>query len=358
MKLVKADTLYNDNLEWFKNVILSINKLFNVENIKSVYALKIQFPLETIDTSTLDINKYIEYSHDENDANFINGLVWIYLESNQKFIHNIERFNKLYSDFEKKHGGINPLYSLEYDDNFKKFIVEKTEFKSIHEYRDSFYDDFGIDIVEYFDVSINPVKHQRSYKHYILKNISSKFYPYKSKKITYGLYTEKPVHKLIKLYTCYMEISPFSEANDIKKSAMNHLSKMKKDVEELNPLFDLYYENEENAQTNISNTFKKVKSSKDTFKRAFIVFSIVKLHHLEDELDKAFRLFNFYMLKKYYAKIYIGETNLLQKLQEVDGFKNIKGEMKIYNVPLNVISDGITKENIRILVKLLLQELP
>ena len=60
MKLVKADTLYDDNLEWLKNVILSINKSFNVKNIKSVYALKIQFTLETIDTSTLDINKYIE----------------------------------------------------------------------------------------------------------------------------------------------------------------------------------------------------------------------------------------------------------------------------------------------------------
>ena len=65
------------------------------------------------------------------------------------------------------------------------------------------------------------------------------------------------------------------------------------------------------------------------------------------------------MLKKYYDQIYIGETNLLQKLQEVDGFKNIEGEMKIYgDIPLNVIVDGKSKENIKRLVKLLLQELP
>ena len=90
-----------------------------------------------------------------------------------------------------------------------------------------------------------------------------------------------------------------------------------------------------------------------------MVLNIVKFHNLEDELDKAIRLFNFYMLKKYYDQIYIGETNLLQKLQEVDGFKNIEGEMKIYgDIPLNVIVDGKSKENIKRLVKLLLQELP
>lgn len=360
IKLVKADILYDDSLELLRNIISSINKSFNVENIKSVDALKIQFPFETIDTLALNINKYIEYPYDGNDANFINGLIWIYLESNQKFIQNIELFNRIYNDFEKKHGGINPLCSLEYDDDFEKMIIEMTEFKSIHEYRDAFYDAFGIDLIEYFDIIINPeLKHQRSYPHYILKNISTKFYPYKSKKIAYNLHTEKPIHKLIKLYTCYMEISPFSEVNDIKKSAMNHLSKMKKDVQALNPLFDLYYENEENTQTSISNKFKSVQKSKDAFKRAFIVLNIIKLHNLEDEFDKAVRLFNFYMLQKYYDQIYIGESNLLQKLQEVDGFEKIEGAMKIHDdIPLNVILDGPPKENIKKIVKLLLQELP
>lgn len=369
-KLVKGDKLFNDELQLFKNIIAPLDDKLYIKNIKSICSIEFKFPIESLTENTYIINeKYINYSHNDNDLEFLNGLIWTYLESNNKFIKQIKIFTKLCNDYKKFHSSIDPLYSLEFDKDFEKFLIEKTSSSSnnkintFEDYRDLFYDKFGIDIVEYYNIYLNdhPRIDQRGeiHKINILKNISSKFYPYKSKKIQYNIETKQPIHRFIKRYTSYLEISPFVNDKTISSTAKDYLKLIKNHVKGLDHIFRLYYEFEENEQYNTANSFKSIKSSVDSFKKAFLVLEIIRHYQLENEIDKAIRYFNFFILQKYIHEIYIDESNLFEMLEIEDEFENIEGEIKLSNkVPMTPVQDGTTKENIRKIIKILLQELP
>lgn len=370
-KCVKSDNLLNDRLELFKNLIAPLNKNFIIDNIKSLGSVKFSFPIESIIDDQFEINnKYIEYTYANDDLNFINDLVWIYLESNEIFKKQIKIFENLCKNYEKNNNSINPLYSIEYDSDFEKFIIEKVnknskniDINSFEEYRDLFYDKFGIDIVDYYNICINthPTLDEigETYKYNILKSIDSTFYPYKSRKIHSNSITKQPIHRFIKRYTTYIELSPFVNILSTKKIAKEYLDTMKAHIKELDCTFKIYYENVEDEKKSISNAFNKVSTSEERFKKAFMVFEIIRYYKLEDQIDKAFRLFNFYLLKKFNNLIFIAQENLADMLEFKDEYINIEGAITLSSeAPITPIQDGKTKENIRKIVKVLLYELP
>lgn len=369
-KLIEKNTLNNSDTRLFKNIIAPLSDKIYIDNIKSISCIKFSFPIESITKNTYLLNEeYINYSHNGNDLEFLNGIIWIYLKSNDKFIKQINIFKRICKEYEKTHSYIDPLYSLELDEDFEKFLLKKissnsnNKINSFEDYRDLFYDKFGIDIVEYYNIYLNknPKINQRGeiYKINLLKNISSKFYPYKSKKIQYNIETKQPTHRFIKRYTSYFEISPFINDKTFTSEAKDCLKLMKHHIAGLEDIFKLYYEFEENKKYSTSNSFKSVKSSVNRFKKALLIIEIIRHYKLENKIDKAIRFFNFLILKHYVKEIYLDDSNLYEMLEVKDEFENIEGNISLSDkVSITPIQNGTVKENIRKIIKILLQELP
>jgi len=284
------------------------------------------------------------------------------LNSNEQFIKHSTHFKNLCNNFIKEHGYFDPLYSLDHDSEFNNYVISKLKLTSFEEYRDVFYDKFGIDLVEYYekiiDTKHNAIKQEQSYKVSILKHVSMNYYPYKSNSIIHNINITKPVHKFIKLYSSYIEISPFLGASENIDILKYNLKNLKNNLKDISNIFDLFYEHESDNKEDISNALPGIKQGQDILKKSFILVEIIKSHNLKDDIEKAIRLYNFYILKKYNMHICIEEDNLSDMLNDINGISTIYGTLKLnHKATVTLITDGNSRTDIKKFTKILLQNL-
>lgn len=384
--ITKKKAYTNNNINELKTLLHSINPSFNTEKLDeiSMLSFEINIPLETINNTNFEIeDKYINYNEGK-DLDFLNDLIWIYLLSQENFVKRLNEFYSLYNQV-----ALDDIIVLNFEDEieFINLILKKTNSPTFEHYRDKFYDDFGIDIVEYYNKVLNPIidiHNNKVFSFKMLKNTETTFYPYKNiyQKTHYDITTSKPTHRLIKRYTSYIEVSSFLNDSTLEKLIKNIKENMKLNISDLTGMFEDYHiedeDQEEILEFNTSKAFASINQSHNKFKTAMIIYEIMKFHNIIENLDinKGIRLFNFYLLKKYYNQIEITETDPnSKKPKDKSKLKSANLKFSLNSISdTNIINDGVeltlskevpllllienadTTKNIKIIVKLFIQE--
>jgi len=366
-KIEKGDTLYK--LEKFKNLISHISDKFYSENIKSINGITFEFPVEIPKNTNYSLNQlYLELDFNviNDDLKYLNKLFWIYISSDKKFIKQVTLFKKILKKYNRCIGDINPLYSIEYDEDFQKFLVKKLtksskgKIESFENYRDLFYDKFGIDIVEYYDKYLDPYpfrkKQEEAYKANLKRNTLMKFYPYKREQFQFNIEMAEPVHRFIKRFIVSIEISPFDTNKTINRLIKSIQILINSNITDLESLNKDYKKKEWDKYT-YQETFKQISSGKDILKKAFLVFEIQQF--FRKTFDESVRYYNFFLLKHYYDEIYLDESNLLEMLEVEDEFTNVQGSLTLSdNTALSFIFlQGDSYKHIKKSVEVLSKEL-
>lgn len=356
-KVSKNYDLQYKDLHLFKKLCISLDIEFKLDNIEKLDYVKIPFYLDIVEDAVYEIdNKFIHCKYEDSGLEFLNNLFWIYLESDIQFVKQIKVFNNLCKNF-TKNDYFDPLYPIEQDDGFNNYVIKKLNLSSFGEYRDKFYDKFGIDLVEYYEKIIRKEHDniRNKYQYSILKNIALNFYPYKDRKILHEISLNKPTHKFIKLYSSYIEISPFLKVNETIDLLKVKLTDIQENLKFISKVFTLFYVNENEKKEEITGSLPGINKGQDILRKSFILIEIIRYHNLKDDIEKAIRLYNFYILKKYNKLICINEDSLYDMLNN-SNINNIYGTLKLNKeAEITVIVDGKTRNDIKKFTNILLQ---
>ena len=115
-KISKNYDLQSKDLHLFKKLCSSLDINYKLENINKLEYVKIPFYVDIVDNAKYIINnKYFDCVYEDNSLNFLNNLLWIYLQSNQRFIKHSSNFKNICNNFVKKYGDFDPLYSINHN---------------------------------------------------------------------------------------------------------------------------------------------------------------------------------------------------------------------------------------------------
>ena len=380
VKILGRELYTKENIEELLTLLKSIDASLDTQsllNSPEIYC-NVKFPIETKVNTNYRINKeFLNFSDDMTDLEFFNELIWIHISSQSDFKKQIKQFNNIYDEMCKDEFIINFNNNVE----FLKVLAEKTNASSFEEYRDNFYDDFGIDIIEYYykvifnfkddeDEDNNDEEKDKDKDTRIafkmLKNTDKKFYPYKLNQIIhYDFTTTHPIHKLIKKYTSYVEVYPYVKDEFLNELIQKAKKNMKTNFENLTNLYGIFHHIEldetPHKYINKEQLLTFVEKNKNRLKKAIIIYDIMKYHNMLDykSINTGIRLFNFYLMKEYSSSICVkNEDNKIITLQDYLNNPIYESVEIILNtdVELNLIKKNAILTKIKMLVKFFIQE--
>lgn len=377
----------SNKIDVVKTIITSINKEFKVENI-TIGDISFDFNIELPQNDNFEFpNDMATYqpAKEANALEILNEIIWLYLFHKQDFCTKLEQFDHfiLIAQTHKEYVCLYPAYHkihIELLDN----IISKSdcEGNNFEEYQKLFYSQYGIDLKEYLDrkpiheeaIFDEPTEEkpteemkdpQTIYKEYqihvnkykMLRNIIHLNNTHNNNKITFNINASKPIHKLIKSYSSYIEINPLMTRQEVQKLVKQYYQICSESTELLKA-FD-----KEAASTGYTKPTYALKSTAPSSKsgiviiKSSIIIVMIMEHFQIDHIETAVRYFNYYWVKENYQSIQLDGKSLLNilnnhKCNHLIGTISLKKEKD-----LNLIKSGPTKRSIIKLVKLLKQSL-
>ena len=212
-------------------------------------------------------------------------------------------------------------------------------------------------MVTYEDYQIN------SNRNKILKNITGlNQMGVEKEKTIFHISTSKPIHKLIKSYSSYIEINPLMTQNELKNLIQNYY-KIYSELQEILELWNTGTSSWENGEETKKDIYYDIKSHAPTtisgiqiIQKSMIIYMIME-HYQLDNLITAVRYFNYYWVKANYQSVQIDTKSLLETLNngENNDFEGIISLKKLDKFNFNESSQ--TKDSIASLVNFLKQAL-
>lgn len=346
-----------------EEVILMFGNILEIPNIAQQYPLEIFHYIDKLKYKKGKARK--EYVAQEN-INYINNLFWIVLNFNRNFKMQLNQFKQAIKDnkrFTHKYDiGIDDLFSLEHDNEYIKAIEKTLNIDSFSRYRDDFYDNFGIDLVEYYNMYFTTEENLSVFKSKAMVLKSKKYrYPYKHH-LFIPFKMDKPTHKFIKTQMISLEIPPYLEDSDLHSYVTNNYKKhLKHEYANILKEFPDYEEQEIKQKAMLIK--KAGKRNHKILKKTFIVLYILDLlgkksQHIK-KIEQAMRLYNYYLLKTYVDCITIHDKEIEEPLYLSDLLKD-KTIMNKYiyldfnkKVPFSFIQNS-EREKIKKFIRLLL----
>jgi hypothetical protein len=355
-----------------KKIISSINKNFNIENL-TIGIISFDFNIEIPHNDDFKFPSNIANYNPSDDANalvMLNEVIWLYLSYKKNFHEKLKQFNHFIqmAEAHKEYVLLYPAYHEIHIELLNEIISKSDcEENNFEEYQTLFYSQYGIDLKEYLDKKIfhEESDFQKTYQEYqiytnkykMLRNITH-LDNTNNKKIIFNINSSKPIHKLIKSYSSYIEINPLMTRKEVQNLVKQYYQ-ICSEATELLKLFDKearsseYNDIDTNHPTyDLKSNTPSSKSGEIIIKKSMIIAMIME-HYQIDDTETAIRYFNYYWMKENYQSLQFESKPLFDILND-NKCSHLTGIITLRkNNKFNTIESGPTKRSIIKLIKLL-----
>ncbi len=380
--IVKKSKEYYE-VKAFKKILSEISNKFVIDNIVDIYDVTFDFEMEIPEDKSYKLPRNIinyKSKDEDNLLEIFNEILWLYYQNNKNFKEDFEYFRNIVDEL-KSHSQFElteDLFSVEHIKIFNQIAIENKNKKNFEEFIKNFYVNYGFDLREYFKTvvysnkNVYYSKQLDTNKNKLLNNITNLAnYSINSRDIVSNLYSSKPMHKLLKAHSIFIEINPLLPKNKLIKILDDNYNIYNKFKE----IFE-YFELESDSEYDESGIINSDSSSKYSMKenndiksntptsiqgveiiqKSIIIHSIMKYYELND-IHTAIRYFNYFIIRNNVKSLFIDNQSLIHVLKQ-EKYELLEGKI-YFKKPksINILQKGKTKIDIINLTKLLNQYL-